>query len=164
MRYDWLAASCLNNAAEQRMLVGVVPVDPGPVRVSIVSRRASMNRRAAQDSAAVFAGPLWMCSGQHRQDDLGEGGEWQDRESWSVDGARYKCREVGGRKSKWAMEGCWSHTADRGLDHAQSAGSWVARIPWRAFATKMRAQGGVVAPCFGQLRVCLSGRCEVGVV
>lgn len=54
VRYGWLAASCLNNAAEQRMLVGVVPVDPGPVRVSIVSRRASMNRRAAQDSAAVF--------------------------------------------------------------------------------------------------------------
>lgn len=67
----------------------------------------------------------------------------------AVDAARYKCREVGGRKSKWAMgEGCWSHRADRGLDLAQAGGCVVDRgqgdkgtgNPWQVLATKMRVQ------------------------
>lgn len=93
VKYGWLAASCLNNAAEQRMLVGVVPVpvvlvEPVPDRVSVVSRRASIDRGAAQDSAAVGAGPFLGVQWQHRQDVLGEGGEWQD-----------KRRLVGGRST-----------------------------------------------------------------
>lgn len=160
LRYGWLAASCLDNAAEQRMPVDVVPVEPFPDRVSVVSRRASMKRRAC--CSGLCGGLCWSLGspvGSTDRTSSARAGRGRTRESWSVDGARYKCREVGGRKSKWAMEGCWTHTADRGLDHAQSAGSWGARIPCRPFATKMRVQGGVVAPCFAQLRVCLSGRC-----
>lgn len=40
-----------------------------------------------------------------------------------MDAARYKCREVGGRKSKWAMEGCWSHTAGAGWTRLNRPGA-----------------------------------------
>lgn len=78
LRCGWLAASCLNNAAEQRMPVDVVPVEPFPDRVSVVSRRASMSRRAAQDCAAGFAGPLvvqWAAQTGRPRRGRGEAGQ-----------------------------------------------------------------------------------------
>lgn len=163
VKYGWLAASCLNNAAEQRMLAGVVPVEPVQVRVSILSRRASINRRAAPDSAAAvvagaFGCPVAAQTGRPRRG-RGVSGRTEKAGRWTEHGTNVAKWEAGKANGPW--EGCWSHRADRGLDHAQSAGSWVARIPCRGVATKMRVQGGVVAPCFAQLRVCLSGRCVV---
>lgn len=107
---------------------------------SIASRRAH-NRCASQYVVivivvvvvvvAVVAGPVLVVR-QHRQTraSSARAGSVKDRGSWSVDAARYKCREVGGRKSRMGHgEGCWSHRADRGLDLAQPAVCLVDRGP-----------------------------------
>lgn len=148
LRCGWLAASCLNNATEQRMVVGVVPVETvrlsrceSRLQVVVGAHRLSRPPCCSQDAGAVAAGAPLGVRWQHRQDVLGEGGEWQDRESWSADGARYKSREVGGRKSKWAMEGGMlvPHSGPRAGPQSNRPGAG-AGVPCREFATKMRVQ------------------------
>lgn len=114
VRYGWLAASCLNNAAEQRMLVGVVPVDPGPVRVSIVSRRASMNRRAAQDPAAVFLLVPFGCpvgSTDRTSSARAGSGRTEKAGRWTEHGTNVAKWEAGKANGPWRDAGPTQRTA-----------------------------------------------------
>lgn len=83
-------------------------------------------------------------------DVLGEGGEWQDRRSWSVDGystVHVAKWEAGKANGPWVLV---PHSGPRAGPHSigRVLGS---RDPCLGLATKMRVQGGVVGPCFAQL-------------
>lgn len=109
VKYGWLAASCSNNAAEQRMLVGVVPVEPVPDRVSIVGRRASINRRAAQGSAAWLLVPFGCPVGSTDRTSSARAGSGRTEKAgrWTEHGTKVAKWEAGKANGPW--EGCWSH-------------------------------------------------------
>lgn len=115
LRYGSLAASCLNNAAEQRMPVDVVPVEPFPDRVSIVSRRASMKRRAC--CSGLCGGLCWS---------LGSPAGSTDRTS--------SARAGRGRAEK----------AGRWTEHGTNVAKWEAgkaNGPWRDAGPTQRTAG-----------------------
>lgn len=173
LRCGWLAASYLNNATEQRMVVGVVPVET--VRLSRCESRLQVVVGAHRLSrppccSGCWGGGCWCSLGCPMAAQTG-----RPRRGREVAGQR---RLVGGRSTvqrvaKWEAgkangpwrEGCWSHTADRGLDHTQIGRVLGAGVPCREFATQMRVQAGAgrrgCTLVSAQLRVSLSGRCVV---
>jgi hypothetical protein len=151
-----LAASCWNNATEQRTCGtrggGVVRACGDCAGQCRFVKSWCIRRGAAQFCRGGGSWPfLELCSGSTDRASSARAGSVRTRGSWSVDGARYKCREVGGRKKQMGhggMLGMLVPHSGRGLagwagwtSRPGSTGRvLVARDPWLVLATKMCVQ------------------------
>lgn len=114
VRYGWLAASCLNNAAEQRMLVGVVPVDPGPCscldcKSSCINEPSCCSGSCGGFLLVPFGCPV--CSTDRTSSARAGSGRTEKAGRWTEHGTNVAKWEAGKANGPWRDAGPTQRTA-----------------------------------------------------